>query len=227
MIIGNGLIAQSFYRNFGDDSNVVIFASGVSNSHEIHSEAFCRERHMLVEALHCRKKLVYFSTCSIDDPEMQKSPYVIHKKEMELLVHSANDYAIFRLPQVVGRSSNPNTLTNYLYQQITSGSAFTVWRHSRRNLIDVDDVALIVRYFIKVLSVNRITLNVASPFSVSITELVSTFELILGKQANYVIIEAGGAYLIDSDSANEAAVQMGIDFNGAYIERLIRKYYGE
>jgi len=115
MIIGTGLIAQAFIQHFEDDPNVIIFASGVSNSRENRSQAFLRERQMLIEALSFQKMLVYFSTCSVCDPELQTSPYVMHKKEMEVFVaHSAKDYAIFRLPQVVGETPNPNTLTNYL-----------------------------------------------------------------------------------------------------------------
>jgi nucleoside-diphosphate-sugar epimerase len=227
MIIGNGLIAQSFIRYFGDDSNVIVFASGVSNSREFHSEVFLRERHMLVEALNTQQKLLYFSTCSIDDPELQNTPYVMHKKKMEALVCSVRGCYVFRLPQVVGRTPNPNTLTNYLCRQIMSGDSFQVWRHANRNLIDVDDVALIVSYLVRTSVGNGAAINIASQFSIAIPQLVSVFESVLGKKANYTIIDAGGSYSIDSSLATEAASQLGIHFDAAYVENLIRKYYGE
>jgi nucleoside-diphosphate-sugar epimerase len=227
MIIGNGLIATAFKPYFGDDSEVVVFASGVSNSREIRKEAFLRERQMLMDALRYARFMLYFSTCSVNDPELFDTPYVIHKKEMEILVSSSKDYAIFRLPQLVGITPNINTLTNYLYMQIMSGTHFQIWRHARRNLIDIDDVASIITHLLRDSLAARITANIACPFSISILHLVNIFELVLGKKANYAFVEGGGAYSIDSSLATEAASQIGIDFDDVYIENLIRKYYGE
>lgn len=227
MIIGNGLIASAFNSYFRDDPNVVVFASGVSNSRECRSEAFLRERQMLTDSLSDEKFMLYFSTCSVNDPELSNTPYVIHKKEMEALVCLSKDYVIFRLPQVVGKTLNPNTLTNYLYEQIISKTPFQIWRHAKRNLIDVDHVASIVSYMIRTSLVNRTILNVASPFSISIQQLVSVFESVLGKKANYTFVEAGGTYLIDAILATKVASQIGIDFDDVYIETLIRKYYGK
>lgn len=226
MIIGNGLIASAFNSHFRDDPNVIVFASGVSNSREVCIEAFLRERHMLLDALSHEKFILYFSTCSVNDPELLESPYVAHKKEMEALVCSYKDYAIFRLPQVVGKTQNPNTLTNYLYKQIMSESPFQVWRHARRNLIDIDDIALIVTHLMRSSIASGITTNIACPFSISIPKLVDIFELALGKKANYTFIEAGGTYSIDSSLATEVAEQVGVNFDDYYIVNLIRKYYG-
>jgi nucleoside-diphosphate-sugar epimerase len=227
MIVGSGLIASAFIPYFLDDADVVVFASGVSNSRECRSEAFLRERQLLMDALRHERFILYFSTCSVSDAELLDTPYVVHKKEMESLVHSSKDYVIFRLPQAVGKTSNSNTLTNYFYKQIMSGAHFQVWRHARRNIIDVDDVALIVTHLVRNSLVNRITTNIACPFSVSIPQLVSIFECVLGKKSNYTFVEAGSAYLIDSSLATEAASQIGIDFDDVYIENLIRKYYGK
>jgi len=227
MIVGHGLIATAFRSSdFENDPNVVIYASGVSNSGEVRNEAFLREKAMLVEVLASGKFICYFSTCSVNDPELQDTPYVVHKKEMEALVSSAKDYVIFRLPQVVGRTPNPNTLTNFIYNKIMSGEQFHVWQHAKRNLIDVDDVALIVNYLVRNASVNKITVNVASPDSISIATLVSIFELVLNKKAHYDLVDAGGTYPIDIGLTSAVASQAGVKFDGSYIERLIRKYYG-
>lgn len=227
MIVGNGLISTAFRSfDFESDPNVIIYASGVSNSQESRNEAFLRERTMLLEALALEKFICYFSTCSIDDPQLLKTPYVVHKREMEALVATANDYLIVRLPQVVGRTANANTLTNYIYNKIISAECFYVYENARRNLIDVDDVALIVNFFLRNASVNRTTINVASPVSISIGKLVSVFESILGKNARYDIVNGGGAYTIDIELTEAAASQIGVKFDDTYIERVIRKYYG-
>jgi nucleoside-diphosphate-sugar epimerase len=225
MIIGNGLIANAFIPYFGNDSDILVFASGVSNSRQNLSEAFLRERRMLLDALSQQQHVLYFSTCSIEDPQLRNTPYVMHKNEMETLVRSVKNYTIFRLPQVVGKTSNPNTLTNYLYQHVESGKSFEVWRHAQRYLIDVDDVASIVHFLIKSSQANGITLNVASLFSISIHQLVSIFELLLNRKANYTLVEDGGAYLIESKLAQKAAANLGINFENGYIENIIRKYY--
>lgn len=162
MIVGNGMIASAFKSYFGDDPDVIVFASGVSNSRENRGEEFLREKKMLMECMSYEKFTFYFSTCSVNDPELLDAPYVVHKKEMETLVRSAKDYAIFRLPQVVGKTPNPNTLTNYLYRQIMSGSNFKVWRHATRNLIDVDDVASIVSYLVRASLASGVTTNGSS-----------------------------------------------------------------
>ena len=227
MIVGNGLIASAFNSHFGTDHRIIVFASGVSNSRENRADVFVREREMLKETLHRNNKFVlYFSTCSVNDPELGDTPYVTHKKEMEEFVRSSKDYAIFRLPQVVGRTSNPNTLTNYLYTQIASGASFQVWRRAQRNLIDVDDVASIVNHLVRTSRAHRITTNIACPFSTYVPQLVEIFEKTLHKTANYTILDAGGAYTIESHLSNEIGKQIGIDFDELYLERLIRKYYG-
>jgi nucleoside-diphosphate-sugar epimerase len=225
MVIGNGLIANAFARYYADNDEVVIFASGVSNSRESREEAFLREKQLLTMALDAHRIMVYFGTCSVYDTELSNTPYVVHKRQMESLIRGAERYAIFRLPQVLGFAPNPSTLTNYLYQQINSGIAFQVWRHAKRSLIDVDDVALIVNYMIINSTAVNTTTNIAAPFSISILDLVKTFELVLGKKANYTIVDAGAKYEFDVGLAVRAATYLGIDFNDTYIERLIRKYY--
>jgi nucleoside-diphosphate-sugar epimerase len=227
MIVGNGLVAKAFFQDYADDEEVMIFASGVSNSKENREEEFLREKQLLTNALEANKFMVYFSTCSVDDPELFNTHYVVHKKKMEAIVRGgAQRYAIFRLPQVVGKTRNPNTLTNYLYQQIVSGFEFQIWRYAKRNLIDVDDVASISNHLISNSLSEKITVSIASLFSISIPDLVGVFESVLGKKANYTIVDAGGAYEIDVERAVGVANHLGIDFDEIYIERLIRKYYG-
>ncbi len=98
MIIGNGLLAQAFSPVFANDAHVIAFASGVSNSRETRAEAFARERELLTSTLEREKFILYFSTCSVHDPELAESPYVRHKIDMEHLVCNAAQKAIFRLP---------------------------------------------------------------------------------------------------------------------------------
>ncbi len=228
MIIGTGLIASAFAsHSFTKDPNIIIFASGVSNSHETSAAEFSRERDLLLKALEHDKLIFYFSTCSIADPELRMSPYVVHKIAMESLVSSSGKYAIFRLPQVVGKTSNPNTLTNYLYRHIKSGTPFQLWSRASRNIIDVDDVASIISHLQRSRKAHNVTVNIACPFSTPVSALVATFELILKTRGNYTVMAAGGSYPIDVAVAAQAARELGIVFDDMYIEKLLRKYYSE
>jgi nucleoside-diphosphate-sugar epimerase len=227
MIVGNGLLAAAFSDDFTERVDTVIFASGVSNSQECDSAAFIRERVLLEKVLQKEKKVVYFSTCSLYDPELKNSPYVKHKREMEALVRQTSRHAIFRLPQVVGKTLNARTLTNFLHIKIMRGEHFDVWRHAKRNLIDVSDVALIARSLLDDKRLERLVVNIACPVSLSIIELIKVFEMVLKKKADYSIIESGGAYDIDTEVAASIAKRIGINFDDAYIERVVRKYYDQ
>ena len=227
MIVGNGLLAQAFAPIYGSDADVLVFASGVSNSRETRAEQFDREVALLQAAMARGKKLLYFSTCSVGDPELAGSAYVVHKLAMERLVCDGGaGNAVFRLPQVVGRTPNPHTLTNFLYHQICSGARFQVWRRAWRNLIDVTDVARIVAFMVNNPGRYGPVTTVASPFSVPITELVGTFEVVLGKKAYCDFVDAGGEYAIDASAASAVAQQVGICFDDAYVLNLVKKYYG-
>lgn len=225
MIIGNGLLAQAFAPLYANEPQHLIFASGVSNSQETCADAYTRERQLLTKALDQKNCIVYFSTCSIEDPQLLDTPYVQHKLNMEQLVVSAEKSAIFRLPQVVGHTKNPHTLTNYLFNKISSRSPFTVWQHARRNLIDIDDVVGISRCLLNEHQAGALVTNIASPFSISIHELVRTFEELLDIHARCEIMDAGASYDINANLAIAVAAQVGIKFDQNYVKNLIKKYY--
>ena len=91
MIIGNGLVAKKFkhYKR-----NVIIFASGVSNSLETNDIQFYKEKQLLEDTLkkHPDKLLIYFSSRNVD---LLNSPYYQHKLNMENLIKSyKNKYII-------------------------------------------------------------------------------------------------------------------------------------
>ena len=225
MIIGRGLIANAFNNNYWHESQVIIFASGVSNSKETLISEFSREETMLLDAVKLNQKIVYFSTCSVDDPELEFSPYVLHKKKMEKIINGCSDFLIIRLPQVVGATPNPNTIVNYLYSKIASGSTFDLWRYAKRNFIDIEDVQSIASYILNNLSMNKATLNIACPFSISIVDLVSILEDLFQKKALFKMINFGSDYVIDTSFSYACASKLGIEFDVNYVKNIINKYY--
>lgn len=226
MVIGNGLIARAFSYWDRTGDNVLIFASGVSNSKENRPAEFLREQRLLEDASVRGDLLVYFSTCSIDDETLTETPYVQHKIQMEQIVRTVDRYAIFRLPQVVGCTANQHTLTNFIQRAVASGLPFEVWANATRRLIDVDDVVKIVSCVVRRQTGENITENLVPPSELRIFDLVAIFEKVLGRKAVYEVIDSGGSYSPDSTFAEQAALEAGVIFDEFYNERLIRKYYG-
>ena len=225
MIIGSGLLARAFYPVYATDRHIIIYAAGVSNSSCNEPKEFKRERSQLKMALEGRpasSTFVYFGTCSAGDPEMANSPYVKHKLEMEGLVQEYSNYLIFRLPQLAGNTLNPHTLLNFLYARIYRGELFSLWKKATRNVIDIDDVLVSVKRIIEQKKVQNSVLNIANPVNYTVTEIVETMELVVGKKAVFEVVELGSDYLIDA--TDEFSKSLCFDEN--YLKKVLTKYYG-
>ena len=229
MIVGSGLLAKAFLHIYDNTDDVCIYAAGVSNSGCDDVAEFEREKERLTNALTKlpeKTVFVYFSTCSIYDEELQKTAYVKHKLAMVEMVRGKHNHLIFRLPQVVGVTPNPHTLMNYLYARIIRSESLKIWSKARRNLIDVDDVALISKVFIDDSGSRNITLNVANLCNYSILQIVETLENVLNKKAVIAQQDKGDEYSIDVQDILPAIKQAGVNFDVNYLENITRKYYG-
>jgi hypothetical protein len=225
------MIARAFFPIALEKQGAVcIYAAGVSNSSCTNEAEFDRERkrlsQALAQAIHA-DPFIYFGTCSVADPEVQKTPYVQHKLAMERLVETHPRHLIFRLPQVAGRTPNPHTLLNFLYARIARSERFTIWRNARRNVIDVDDVTSIARQIINKLSLRNNTLSIANPVGYPVLDIVRAMERAVGKPAVYDLLNRGSAYTIDAGESTSAAARAGIVFSADYLNLVIEKYYGK
>jgi len=165
MIIGNGLIAKSFLKKH-DKDDIVIFASGVSNSKEDNPKNFKREKDLLLKTLetHQEIKFIYFSTVLIG---YKHNPYYSHKKEMENLIRlHSKDYIIFRVPQLIGSCGNNNNLINYLVGKIKSGESFKVYGNLKRAVVDIEDLVNFVMYCENKISCKTVYVGGIEPISV-------------------------------------------------------------
>jgi glycerol-3-phosphate dehydrogenase (NAD(P)+) len=79
---------------------------------------------------------LYFSSCSIFDPEAQGSRYVRHKLYMEDLVAQFDSHLVLRLPVVVGSAGNANSLVRYLVDRVVAGQPVDIWKNAGRYLIE-------------------------------------------------------------------------------------------
>ena len=109
MIVGNGDIASVLHEV--DCNDILLFASGVSNSSCTDEKEFERER-MLLLSQPRNKHLVYFSSLSI---YYSTSRYAAHKYEMECLIRQEfrTSSTIVRIGSITW-GMNPHLLINVL-----------------------------------------------------------------------------------------------------------------
>jgi nucleoside-diphosphate-sugar epimerase len=227
MVIGNGLIANKF-KDYANLEDVVIFASGVSNSKNVHIEEYCREIELLQSTMNAypNSQLVYFSTCSIFDPEESKSAYILHKKKIEaIIIKTQAHYNIFRISNLAGSTSNQFTILNFLIYNITNHIPFNIWQNAERNIIDVDDMYKIVHFILlNKLLPNSIT-NIANPLNYLVIDIAKTIENIFNTKGNYGKIEKGAAFKINTETIKDIITQTAIHFGEDYLKNTILKYY--
>jgi nucleoside-diphosphate-sugar epimerase len=226
MVTGNGLLAKRF-ASYQHNDHFLIFASGVSNSKTKNPDAYHRETALLQENLrqHPEKIIVYFSTCSVYDPEENRSPYVLHKLHIEKIIREqAKQYFIFRVSNVAGHSPNPNTLLNYFFYHIRNGINFDCWTHACRNIIDIDDVFEIADQLLTEKGHSVEPVNIASTLNYPVKEIISEIEAFLGTKSNYVEVNKGTCFDIDL-SAIQPILQRSPKFGKDYLGQLLIKYF--
>lgn len=221
MIIGNGLIANSL-KNIDTEDNI-FFASGVSNSLETRDSEFNREYILLKDSLknYSPGKFIYFSTLSINDQSKQDSHYVLHKLAMEEYIKdNAGNYLILRIGNIVGRGGNPNTLFNYLKNQIINHKTFTVHNRARRLLIDMDDITEFLSNTCS--GISNTVLNCAFPYYYTLKEIINVIEEKTGQNAIYQEVNEGDFYKVSFENV------INTFFDGIipeeYIKNLAKKY---
>ncbi|MFD1064138.1 NAD-dependent epimerase [Winogradskyella litorisediminis] len=227
MLIGKGLMANLF-QNYKNDSSIVVFASGVSNSNETSPSAFFRERNLLEDSIinNPNSLLVYFSTCSIYNTSMLSKPYVQHKLDMENLIKdNFSKYLICRISNVVGFNGNSNTIINFLIEKITNNQNFDVWKNAQRNLIGADDVKYIVHKLIRDFKESK-TVNIASKTSIDILDIIKQIEIFTNKKANTNLVDIGEKVNIDIRDIEIYLDEIETRTNGIeYFKTLLNNYY--
>jgi len=225
MLIGSGMLANVFMK-YKSNKEVVIFASGVSNSLEVDKNVFLREEKLLLDTLqkYPNKRIVYFSTCSIEDDSVKNSPYVQHKIKLEsILKKKSSSFYIFRLSQVVGDTKS-NTLINYLFNAIQFEKSMLINKGSTRNLLWIEDAFFIVDYIIRNNIYSNEIVNVSSPYNIYVIELVSKIEKILQKKAKYELVSQGKNQEINIDKILSIQCLKNL-FEDKYIDNVLKKFY--
>ena len=213
MIVGRGLIA-SHCSAFEKDDKTIIFASGVSNSQETRKSEYDRERQLLYQTLenHPDKKLIYFSTTSVFDPSKTESAYVQFKRDLEKSLETEDQVIVVRLPILVGPGGNPKQFCQFIYQRLLDGQQFTLNTLANRSLFWVGDLENALGEILRVGGVKSI--NVCHDNSRRVREIVDIFEHKMNQKANYVEVDQGARYEVDT-SEFQRIKELG---NHSYLE---------
>jgi nucleoside-diphosphate-sugar epimerase len=224
MIIGKGLLASQL-TNYKDSDDMLIFASGVSNSSETKNDNFKRELDLIQSYCNTDSVFIYFSTCSIYDKSNENSLYVKHKLKAELFIQSNfKSYLIVRLPNMIGLTNNSHTFFNYFYDAIISGTPINIYSNAVRYFMDVEDLNPIIKMLLNdEKSINSI-INVCYNNSILIPEAVSIFEKYLNKKATATIVDKGSNYNIPNKPFLNLLDKNQVLLPEQYTENCFRKY---
>ena len=226
MIIGSGLIAKALKDLAKDRDDIIIFASGVSNSQENKIEEFQREIELLEKNLKIKKFILYFSSIDVLGYNSNSSLYIKHKYEIEQKVKKIPSL-ILRLPQLVGHNQNQNNLVPYLYNCIVNNKEFELKINYQRNLIDVDDLARVISHIInQKASVGKI-INIFNPHFIKVIEIVKIIEDLSKIKAIYKISEEKFSFVKPELSKNYLSIlkKSNVVLNKNYNFNLIKKYF--
>jgi len=222
-IIGGGLISKHMV-NLNTDSDCLVIGAGVSNSNETRESEFQREAELIESVIKAHRSLrvVYFSTCSVG--QSNKTPYVNHKLAMEDMVSSfANEWCIYRLPQVVGVVNN-TTLISYFVRSILRRVPMTIQKGAYRYLIDINDVVRICEYLLNSNKGLNTIQSIAPLYAAPVIDIVERISGLLEIHADYELVTSGESYGIDSREIMECLCNDDKIFAESYWCGVLDKY---
>lgn len=229
MIIGNGLLATKFEK-YSRAKDIVIFASGVSNSNEKREFEFQREEDLLNSVIEKNKGelLVYFSSCDVVNKNINHLKYYKHKIRLEEIIKTTcKNYLIFRLPQVVGLGGNSNNLLNYFVQNIINKKEIESYIKTKKNILDIDDAFTICDYILTNKLFKNKVINIVNTHYYYVVDIIKAIESVLNIKAKYIERNINIGWHYKSDINNEILKACNVDFDKNYINNLLNIYYTE
>jgi nucleoside-diphosphate-sugar epimerase len=224
MVVGSGLLGGSM-SSFSNNEDILIFASGVSNSKETNENEYLREFNLLKTFIGTEKKIIYFSTCSVLYECLQPSKYIIHKKNIENFIkNNFKNYLIFRLPNVVGNTNNKHTSFNFFKNNLLNNLPINVEKNSTRYFIDVDDVADSTKSIILDKGQNKKEINVCFNNKIDIFNFINLMSEQIGVNPVMILSNNGCSHDIDNTDFINQIDKKYKEINKDYNLRIIKKY---
>ena len=230
-IFGDGFIAKNL-KKINLPKKFFIYAAGISNSNNKQNKDYRREIvrfNKIINEISPKKIFIYISTTSVKNKNLAKDKYIKNKLIIENIIKKKiKNYVIIRLSQVVGKNQNKYTVTNFIYNTIKESKKFYLWKHAKRNLIDIDDVLKIIKiYLTNHLKINSI-INIFNPRSIAVKRIIKIFGKILLKK---IIIKE---LKKENKNINIKVLKKNIFLptkyynkmnNDFYVQKVLRKYY--
>ena len=197
MIVGNGLIAQTIKSC--DNDNVILFASGVSNSVNPTTKDFEREKALLSKHLDSNKKIVYFSTISVYDDSVNTKAYIKHKLAMENLIgRTSQNYLILRLPNIIGENGNPNTLFPFFKKCLEADKPVDIKENAYRYLLTTQQLCTMLHEVLDEKGVN-LTINCVLKEPYRVLDIYLALAQILNISPKHTLVSGGLHYVVPSN----------------------------
>lgn len=225
MLVGEGLLFNRLIE-YSLNPHVVVIADSL-NSQSTPFE-IQREKESLQTVLkeHSDKRVVYVSSTRVCDPLDQDHPYVIHRKKAEASVAKCPSYLIVRLPQVLGSSTEKDTLFDHFIQKILNNEKLELYSEAFRYFIDVDDVFFALHEILKDNAITNATVSLAHPAKIRIPEVIPLIEKFLSKKANVAPLpHPSGNYAIEPTLMTLPSLPYHLLDKGTYIEQILKKHY--
>jgi nucleoside-diphosphate-sugar epimerase len=226
MVIGNGMLAKAF-GSYIKNENVIIYASGVSNSAENSDENFQREINLLKSCIqeNTNSLIIYFSTCSVNDDSLKDTKYVQHKKFIEDYIQkNAQKFIIFRLPIVIGHTKNNFTLFNFLKEKLSSNQDVFIQKNAYRYLVDIEDISNVLSRVIDSGEFSNSIIDVNFSKKISVLEISNIIKKELQSNSKISIVDGGGSYYVNDSQLNGFISNKKINFPETYNEEVLKKY---
>ena len=230
-VFGSGFISKNL-KKINLPKKFDIYAAGVSNSNLKGKKEYIREIRSIKIYLSKRNKkkvLIYISSISVLNTSFKKDNYTINKKKIEKIIREqVSKYLIIRLPQIVGKNYNKKTLTNFIRDKILQNKTFYLWKNSKRNLIDIDDIKIILnKYLRNNLKINN-TINIFNPSSIEVKKLIILFGKVLKKNPKIKVIKKNNKN-INFSRVPKSSILPKLFYKSIkkkhYIKNLLLKYY--
>ena len=230
-IIGKGFIAKNLYKINGviKESNYIIYAAGISNSKIKSHNELKKEINLFKKFIDKNRnnKIVYISTADVTNNLKKRSRYVKNKIIIEKLIQKYfKKYIIIRLPQIIGKSKNKNTLINFFYDKIKKGGNIELLNNVKRNLLDINDVLKMIKTILINKKIKRKIIVLSNKYSLKPIEIIKILELKQRKRAKYYFRESKKQiWNLNFDKNLKYFNKAKIKFDRDYFTKVINKYY--
>jgi NDP-hexose 4-ketoreductase len=238
-IVGAGFVARGLRSIADKHADVLAFAAGPSRTSATTAECD-REATLLKEVIAgCRRSgavLLYFSTASSamypddsrpgreDEPVTPRRAYGGHKREMEIaLAASGCRHLILRLSHLIGPEQPRHQLVPTLVDQIRSGSV-TIFAGARRDFLDLSHMVEMVDGLLSA-GVTEEVVNVASGYSVAVSDVVDHLERRMGGTAVRKVVPGGDAHWVSIEKLTRLVPEAAtLGFGPLYYRTTVDRY---